>query len=207
MFLTQIYGTVLGGFVNYVVMISIVNNNRELLISGNGDASWSGATIQSYTTNATSWALAKYLYKSGTRYAVVPFGLLIGAGIVAIHWTVARVGALYTTSSVPLLTPGASVYSQDSRLCTQRNQFPSVHPIRWLHSFQQSSDFYSRQPNFGWVFRPVLSTKLPSVDLQGLLVLGHRRLGRRKSHSTLHPVLCCLWRWWSCCQLSLLVGQ
>lgn len=85
MFLTQIYGTILGGFVNYGVMISIVNSNRELLIDSNGNASWSGATIQSYNTNATSWALAKYLYKTGAEYEMVPIGLAIGAGAVALH--------------------------------------------------------------------------------------------------------------------------
>ncbi|KAF8860940.1 OPT superfamily oligopeptide transporter [Acephala macrosclerotiorum] len=85
MFLTQVYGTILGGFINYAVMISIVTGNRELLINSNGDSSWSGATIQSYNTNATSWALAKYLYKAGARYQLVPYGLLFGAGVVAIH--------------------------------------------------------------------------------------------------------------------------
>ncbi|EHK19417.1 uncharacterized protein TRIVIDRAFT_58191 [Trichoderma virens Gv29-8] len=85
MFLTQIYGTILGGFVNYGVMISIVNGNRELLIDSNGNASWSGATIQSYNTNATSWALAKYLYKTGAEYEMVPIGLAIGAGAVVLH--------------------------------------------------------------------------------------------------------------------------
>jgi OPT family oligopeptide transporter len=88
MFITQIYGTVLGAFVNYAVMISIVTGNRDLLIDGNGDASWSGATVQSYNTNAASWALAKYLYKSGTTYSIVPIGLAIGAGCVVVHWAV-----------------------------------------------------------------------------------------------------------------------
>lgn len=95
MFLTQIYGTVLGGFINYAVMISIVSGNRELLVNSNGDSSWSGATIQSYNTNATSWALAKYLYKTGARYYMVPFGLLIGAGIVVIHRVVVYVSASF----------------------------------------------------------------------------------------------------------------
>ncbi|KAL7893519.1 OPT oligopeptide transporter domain-containing protein [Trichoderma sp. SZMC 28014] len=85
MFATQIYGTVLGGFVNYAVMIAIVNSNRDLLINGNGDASWSGATLQSYNTNATSWALAKYLYKAGAEYEMVSVGLAIGAAVVAVH--------------------------------------------------------------------------------------------------------------------------
>ncbi|OBT74318.1 hypothetical protein VF21_06904 [Pseudogymnoascus sp. 05NY08] len=69
MFLTQVYGTILGAFVNYAVMISIVGGNRDLLVNNNGNASWSGATIQGYNTNATSWAMAKYLYKSGARYS------------------------------------------------------------------------------------------------------------------------------------------
>lgn len=85
MFLTQVYGTILGGFVNYVVMISIVNENRELLSTGNGNSSWSGATIQAFNTNAASWALAKQLYKSGAKYSVVPLGLVVGAGIVLAH--------------------------------------------------------------------------------------------------------------------------
>lgn len=57
-------------------MISIVTGNKDLLVNGNGDASWSGATIQSYNTNATSWALASYLYKAGGRYwQVIPMGV------------------------------------------------------------------------------------------------------------------------------------
>lgn len=85
MFLTQVYGTVLGGFVSYAVMSTIVNGNRELLTESNGSSSWSGATIQAYNTNATSWALAEYLYKIGGKYELVPIGLAFGAGVVAIH--------------------------------------------------------------------------------------------------------------------------
>ncbi|KAG5933616.1 hypothetical protein E4U60_004362 [Claviceps pazoutovae] len=85
MFLTQIYGTVLEGFVNYAVMVSIVGAHRELLTESDGSAVWSGASIQSYNTNAASWALAKYLYGAGSTYILVPIGLAIGAGIVAIH--------------------------------------------------------------------------------------------------------------------------
>lgn len=85
MFLTQIYGTIVGAFINYAVMISIVSSNRDVLVNSNGNASWSGATIQSYNTNATSWALAEYLYKFGKPYGLVPWGLLIGFGLVGVH--------------------------------------------------------------------------------------------------------------------------
>ncbi|OJJ48593.1 hypothetical protein ASPZODRAFT_61713 [Penicilliopsis zonata CBS 506.65] len=85
MFLTQMYGTILGGFINYAVMISIVSGKRALLATGNGNSSWSGATIQSYNTNAASWALAPYIYRVGTQYEMVPIGLAIGAAAVVIH--------------------------------------------------------------------------------------------------------------------------
>lgn len=93
MFLTQVYGTILGGFINYAVMISIVNGNRELLVDSDGNNAWSGATMQSYNTNATSWALAHYLYKIGGKYEMVPIGLGIGFGIVAVHRLVVHVSS------------------------------------------------------------------------------------------------------------------
>ncbi|KAK7917608.1 peptide transporter [Apiospora marii] len=85
MFLTQIYGTILGGFLNYAVMIAIVTGNKELLASSNGDSSWSGATLQAYNTNAASWALAKYFYTAGAPYVMVTAGIAIGAAVVIAH--------------------------------------------------------------------------------------------------------------------------
>ena len=85
MFLTQIWGTILGGFINYAVMISIVSSNRQLLVESNGDSSWSGATVQAYNTNAASWALSSYLYKTGSQYQLVPIGIALGAAAVIAH--------------------------------------------------------------------------------------------------------------------------
>lgn len=85
MFVTQIYGTILGGFINYAVMISIVSGNRALLVDTNGNSSWSGATIQAFNSNATSWALASYLYKTGRQYSIVPIGIVIGGAAVVVH--------------------------------------------------------------------------------------------------------------------------
>ncbi|KAJ5146773.1 cytochrome P450 [Penicillium atrosanguineum] len=85
-FLTQIYDTVLGGFISYTIMISIVTRNKALLVNGNGDASWGGANIQAYDTNATSWALASYLYKIGAQYQMVPIGMAIGAAAVVVQF-------------------------------------------------------------------------------------------------------------------------
>jgi hypothetical protein len=110
MFLTQIYGTVLGGFINYAVMISIIGGNADLLTSGNGDSSWSGATIQSYNTNASSWALAKYLYKSGGTYSAVPIGLAVGAGIVVVHRLFVQVCSVVPDPVVSLANRHYSLY-------------------------------------------------------------------------------------------------
>lgn len=107
MFLTQIYGTILGGFINYAVMISIVNGNRDLLVNSNGNSSWSGATMQSYNTNATSWALANYLYGSGGLYYMVPVGLAIGGGLVIVHRIFVFVSL---SSSQRVVAPQLTVY-------------------------------------------------------------------------------------------------
>ena len=97
MVLTQIWGTILGAIVNYVVMISIVNSHRELLIDTNGTYAWSGQVFQSLNTQATTWALAKYLYTTGTQYFLVPIGLVIGFGLVVVHKVFCWVGAFLET--------------------------------------------------------------------------------------------------------------
>lgn len=102
MFLTQIYGTVLGSFVNYAVMTSIVSSQRDLLLNSDGNTAWSGAQIQSYNTNATSWALAEFLYGTGKRYAMVPIGLAFGSGLVVIHWGFSRVSTFPSSFCVSL---------------------------------------------------------------------------------------------------------
>jgi hypothetical protein len=84
-FLTQVYGTMLGAFINYVIMISIVTDNRDLLVGGNGNNAWSGASVQAYNTNAASWALSPYIYRVGTPYGLIPIGLVIGAGAVILR--------------------------------------------------------------------------------------------------------------------------
>ncbi|KAL4803348.1 OPT oligopeptide transporter protein-domain-containing protein [Aspergillus unguis] len=73
MFATQVYGTLLGAALNYVVMITIVSNQREILLDPIGNSVWSGST--------------------GTqgRYLIVPLGLLIGLVFPVVHWGVIKV--------------------------------------------------------------------------------------------------------------------
>jgi hypothetical protein len=94
MFLTQCWGTIFGGFISYVVMVSIVTSNAEVLADSDGNSSWSGATIQSYNTNATAWALASYLYKAGQPYFMIPVGLAVGMAAVVAHKIFAHVSLI-----------------------------------------------------------------------------------------------------------------
>jgi OPT oligopeptide transporter protein len=75
----------MGTFINYVVMISIVNSKREILLTNNGSGQWSGQFFQSFNLQATVWSLASDLYAVGKPYAIVPFGILIGIGCVTIQ--------------------------------------------------------------------------------------------------------------------------
>lgn len=135
MFLTQIYGTVLGGFINYALMISIVGGNKTLLADSNGNSAWSGAQIQSYNTNASTWALAAYLYKQGAAYSIVPYGLAIGAAIVAVHRITVhvRIAPPSAMCFCPVLANFVLVHSENWQIFPPRNQFPAVHSVRWLY--------------------------------------------------------------------------
>lgn len=145
MFVTQIYGTILGGFVNYAIMITIVNGNRDLLVDSNGNASWSGATIQSYNTNATSWALAKYLYKAGEEYEMVSVGLAIGAAVVAVHRIF--VYASLITSTSPLMTPNHSFFFHSSSL---KSETFRLQTSIWLSSFNMRDTSRTMRPRLAF---------------------------------------------------------
>jgi hypothetical protein len=169
MFLTQIYGTVLGGFINYAVMIAIVSGNRELLANTDGDSSWSGATIQSYNTNASTWALAAYIYKEGQAYSIVPFGLLIGAAFVAAHrvfYQVRRLASLHHVISLIVKI----VCTQNRQVRHQRDQSSTILPIRWIHPIQSVSDLRANELDHCRVLHAVLPSQLPPPHLQGLLL-------------------------------------
>lgn len=124
MFLTQIYGTILGGFVNYVVMKSIITNQRELLMDGDGINAWSGASIQAYNTTATSWALANYLYKIGRTYVIVPMGLPVGFLIVALHRLIVQV-SLFSVTLSPRNTDSHSSIPRSKHWSSRRSTCPS----------------------------------------------------------------------------------
>ncbi|KAB8217680.1 OPT oligopeptide transporter protein-domain-containing protein [Aspergillus novoparasiticus] len=91
MFATQIYGTLLGAALNYVVMTTIVSSQREILLDPVGNNVWSGSTIQGLNSQAITWALAKDMYGVSSRYFIVPLCLVIGLALPIVHWGLGKV--------------------------------------------------------------------------------------------------------------------
>ncbi|KAF8656479.1 hypothetical protein AX16_002530 [Volvariella volvacea WC 439] len=88
MFLTQVWGTILGAIVNYAVMISVVEAQREVLLSPTGTNIWSGQVPQSLNSAAVTWSLAKELYGFDGPYFVIPLSLIIGMVPTFCQWLI-----------------------------------------------------------------------------------------------------------------------
>jgi len=88
MFLTQVYGTILGCIINYVVMVSIVDAQREILLEPQGTNVWSGQVVQSLNSAAVTWSLAKELYGPSGPYYIIPLSLVIGLAATTVQWLI-----------------------------------------------------------------------------------------------------------------------
>ncbi|CAI7606700.1 unnamed protein product [Penicillium crustosum] len=119
----QMYGIVLGGFINYAILSSIISANRDLLIEGNGNSSWSGTTMQAFNTKAAYWALAPYLYKLGAKYEMIPIALAVGAAAVVVrrlcYQFIPKVGQLDLSEiNLPQFIQYAGNISTQPQTCT-----------------------------------------------------------------------------------------
>ncbi|KAH8093910.1 OPT oligopeptide transporter protein-domain-containing protein [Cristinia sonorae] len=90
MFLTQIWGVVIGAVVNYVVMVSVVEAQREILIHPLGTNVWSGQQLQSMNSAAVTWSLADKLYGPHSPYFIVILSLIIGVVPTTIQYFIYR---------------------------------------------------------------------------------------------------------------------
>ncbi|KAI0373170.1 oligopeptide transporter [Pilatotrama ljubarskyi] len=90
MFLTQVWGTILGAIVNYVVMVSVVDAQRDILLDPSGTNIWSGQYVQSLNSAAVTWSLAKELYGISGPYVWIPLALLFGIIPTSIQWLIAK---------------------------------------------------------------------------------------------------------------------
>ncbi|KXN87769.1 Oligopeptide transporter 6 [Leucoagaricus sp. SymC.cos] len=88
MFLTQIWGSILGAIVNYAVMISIVTAQREILLDPRGTNVWSGQATQLLNSQAVTWSLARQLYGFNGPYWIIPMSLVIGMVPTFVQWLI-----------------------------------------------------------------------------------------------------------------------
>lgn len=141
-----------------------------------------GASIQSYNTNATAWALAEYLYRAGREYYMVPVGLAIGAALVIAHRIFVFVSPhsplpplprylryIYISSfeknSNTPSPPFKIVHPPSPQLRHARTQSSPTHPIRRLHPLQPIPNLRHSQPTLGRIFCAILSPQLSSEHL------------------------------------------
>ncbi|KAI0797406.1 OPT oligopeptide transporter [Irpex lacteus] len=86
-FFVQSVGTVIGALLNFLIMRTVIDAHRPILLDVQGSNIWSGQQVQSYNSDAIAWgALGKPLYATGTRYGFVPFMLIAGLGFPIIPW-------------------------------------------------------------------------------------------------------------------------
>ncbi|KAJ1561110.1 hypothetical protein HK405_004891 [Cladochytrium tenue] len=78
-FWSQIGGAVIGGIMNYIITVSIINNQRDVLLSVDGNLQWSGQNVQAFNSLAISWgALGQDMFGAGSEYEWVAYAFLIG---------------------------------------------------------------------------------------------------------------------------------
>lgn len=88
-FTAQIIGTLFGSILNYVIMNSIIDNQREILLSVQGTNIWSGQQPQYFNSQSIAWGgLAHQLFASGKRYQWVSWGYLLGLFIPIPFWLI-----------------------------------------------------------------------------------------------------------------------
>jgi OPT family oligopeptide transporter len=90
-FTAQIIGTLFGAILNYILMNSIIDNQREILLSVQGTNIWSGQQPQQYNSQAIAWGgLAHELFASGKRYQWVAWAYVVGLAVPVPFWIVHR---------------------------------------------------------------------------------------------------------------------
>lgn len=78
-FTAQMLGTAIGAILNWVMMNSIVKNQREVLLSVEGTNIWSGQNVQTYNAQAVAWGgVGPEVFGINGTYYMVPIGLAIG---------------------------------------------------------------------------------------------------------------------------------
>ncbi|KAF2665474.1 OPT superfamily oligopeptide transporter [Microthyrium microscopicum] len=75
----QLMGTLIGSIASYLMMVSITDSQRTVLLDIQGTNIWSGQAIQTFNSQAIAWGgFSKSLFQVGQRYQWVTLAFLIG---------------------------------------------------------------------------------------------------------------------------------
>ncbi|RAH47085.1 OPT family oligopeptide transporter [Aspergillus brunneoviolaceus CBS 621.78] len=92
-FFVQVSGCIIGALFNYVMMLIIVQNQSEILLSEDGTNIWSGANVQiiyQFNSLAIAWSMAKDMFSIGGRYQWVTISYLVGFAVPVPFWLANR---------------------------------------------------------------------------------------------------------------------
>lgn len=88
-FVAQLLGTLIGSVLNFILMNSIIDNQRPILLSVEGTNVWSGQQPQQYNSQAVAWGgLSHQLFAAGKRYQWVAWAYLVGLVVPIPFWYV-----------------------------------------------------------------------------------------------------------------------
>ena len=201
-FCMQMLGTVVGAILNYVMMLSIIDAQREALLSIAGTRLWSGQNAQTYNSNAIAWgALGPQMFGAHSTYKMVPISLAIGLFLPLPFYLGVRPrvfpppDAIADMFTVPPLAEGRLPEPQH----VHHSAVLVLHVRRREHTDQHVHSARDPLPVVGAHALPAL---VHEVQL-------HRRRGARRRHPDhrLHPQLCPVRRRGQRRRLPELVGQ
>ncbi|KAJ7126834.1 OPT oligopeptide transporter protein-domain-containing protein [Mycena epipterygia] len=90
-FTAQVSGTLFGAVLNFVLMNSIIDNQRPILLSVEGTNIWSGQQPQQYNSQAVAWGgLSHQLFAVNQRYQWVAWAYVVGLFVPVPFWVVYR---------------------------------------------------------------------------------------------------------------------
>ena len=85
-FTVQALGSAVGAIFNYIMMLSIIDNQAQVLTSIEGSNIWSGQNLQQFNTLAIAWSIASDVFSVGGRYQWLTLSFLFGLVVPLPFW-------------------------------------------------------------------------------------------------------------------------
>jgi hypothetical protein len=123
----QVYGALLGGYVQWYMVTGLIADHREILLDPQGDRLWYGGYYQDLNAQAVQWSLASkvFAFNTGLHYEWIPMSFLIGACIPPLHWLAKKyIGAIRNAGDLIV-----SDRKTEGRSSVSKTDCPTPHPL------------------------------------------------------------------------------